>query len=111
MEKIRICLSDIPKDKMIIGSNKKIYVSLIVDKRKELDQWKQDLKVYVDQTQDERKSGKTKTYVGSGKTVEFNQQTASDNDVSALFEGAKEAPKKGEKGVEQSFTEKDDLPF
>jgi len=71
MEKIRICLSDLPREMMRKGTNGKIYITLNVDKRREPDQWGQDLKVYVDQTKEQRTSHTPKTYVGSGKTFEF----------------------------------------
>ena len=73
MEKIRICLSDLPREMMRKGSNGKIYITLNVDKRREPDQWGQDLKVYVDQTKEQREAHLPKTYVGNGKTYEFTE--------------------------------------
>lgn len=68
MEKIRVCLSDLPKEKMRKGNNGKIYITLIVDVRKDPDQWGQNLKVYVDQSQEDRQKHCPKIYVGGGKT-------------------------------------------
>lgn len=87
MEKIRICLSDLPKEKMTKGTNGKIYISLVVDKRKELDKWGQDLKVFIDPTKDERAAGATKIYVGSGKTITFEcskDNTVTDGDLQKM---------------------------
>lgn len=71
MERIKICLSDLPREMMRKGSNGKLYITLNVDKRREPDQWGQDLKVYVDQTKEQRTAHAPKTYVGGGKTFEF----------------------------------------
>lgn len=98
MEKISICLSDLPKAKMRRSANGKIYINLVVDKRKEPDQWKQDLKVYVDPTKEEREAGAAKIYVGAGKTVEFKNQ-------------APPPPTDAEVGAVIPPTEDDDLPF
>lgn len=85
---LSVCLSDIPKCKMSKGKNGKIYVNLTVSKRREPDQWKRDLKVYVSQLKAEREAGQAKVYVGAGKTVQFDAKQGeepSDADVSALL--------------------------
>lgn len=85
---LSVCLSDIPKCKMSKGQNGKIYVNLTVSKRREPDQWKRDLKVYVSQLRAEREAGQAKVYVGAGKTVQFDAKQGkepSDADVSALL--------------------------
>ena len=74
MEKIRVCLSDLPKEKMRKGNNGKIYITLIVDVRKDPDQWGQNLKVYVDQSQEDRQKHCPKIYVGGGKTYNFSTE-------------------------------------
>ena len=50
MEKIRVCLSDLPKEKM------------------------RNLKVYVDQSQEDRQKHCPKIYVGGGKTYNFSTE-------------------------------------
>lgn len=100
MEKIRICLSDLPKAKMRKGTNGKIYITLIVDGRKEPDQWGQDLKVYVDPSKEEREAGAAKVYVGSGKTMTFTSTKRSE----PTEEDVKDI-------IPEKEDEKDDLPF
>lgn len=75
MERISICLSDIPKEAITEATNKKKYLSIIVDKRKETDKYGNDLTVYISQSEEERKAKKDKRYIGNGKTVTFNKPT------------------------------------
>lgn len=85
---ISVCLSDIPKGKMSKSENGKIYVNLTVAKRREPDQWKRDLKVYVSQKQAEREAGEAKVYVGAGRTVEFKPKEnvpPTDKDIENLL--------------------------
>jgi ABC-type Fe3+-citrate transport system substrate-binding protein len=74
MEVISICLSDLPKEKMTVGKNGKKYINLVVDKRKEADQYGNTHTVYVNQTKEEREAKENKTYVGNGKEYLFNSQ-------------------------------------
>lgn len=71
MKVISICLSDLPKAKITEGKNGKKYINLVVDSRKEKDNYGNDLTVYVNQTKEEREAKVKKEYVGSGKTYEF----------------------------------------
>lgn len=85
---ISVCLSDIPKEKMSKAENGKIYVNLTVAKRKEPDQWKRDLKVFVSQLKSEREAGQVKVYVGAGRTIEFKpkeQVPPTDKDLENLL--------------------------
>lgn len=85
---LSICLSDIPKSKMHKSErNGKIYASLCVSARKEADDWGRDLKIYVSQTQEERRGGEAKIYVGGGKTVkvENTNNAPSDKEVEDLL--------------------------
>lgn len=93
MISISICLTDLPKGKITEGKNGKKYMELIVDKRKEVDQYGKTHTVYVSQTKDERDAKTPKAYVGNGKEFIFNQQP--------------EQPYAGELPKEES----DDLPF
>jgi hypothetical protein len=54
MKVISICLTDLPKDKITTGKNGKKYISIVVDSRKEPDQFGNDLTVYVNQSKEER---------------------------------------------------------
>lgn len=90
-QEISVCLSDIPREKMHKADNGKIYVNLTVAKRREPDQWKRDLKVYVSQLKEEREAGKVKVYVGAGRTIEFQPKKItppSNNDLDELLGGA-----------------------
>lgn len=71
---LSICLSDIPREKMKKANNGKIYVNLTAAMRREPDEWKRDLKVYVTQTKDDRDKHLAKVYVGAGKTMIFEEQ-------------------------------------
>lgn len=73
MKVISICLTDLPKDKITVGKNGKKYISIVVDDRREKDQFGNDQTVYVNQTKEERAAKEAKTYVGQGKTYEFNK--------------------------------------
>ena len=68
---ISICLSDIPEDKITTSSNGKKYVNIIVDQRKEKDQYDNTHTVYMSQSKDERQAKVPKKYVGNGKEYTF----------------------------------------
>ena len=68
---ISICLSDIPEDKITTSSNGKKYVNIIVDQRKEKDQYDNTHTVYMSQSKDERQAKVPKKYVGTGKEYTF----------------------------------------
>lgn len=72
---LSLCLSDMPKQKMTKGSNGKIYLNICVAARKDPDQWGRDLKVYVNQSKEEREAGAAKVYVGAGKTIQVQAPT------------------------------------
>jgi hypothetical protein len=66
-----ICLSDIPEDKITISSNGKKYVNIVVDQRKEKDQYDNTHTAYMSQSKEERQSKVPKRYVGNGKEYTF----------------------------------------
>ena len=66
-----ICLSDIPEDKITTSSNGKKYVNIVVDQRKEKDQYDNTHTVYISQCKDERQAKVPKKYVGNGKEYTF----------------------------------------
>ena len=76
MEVLNICLSDIDKSKIFTAKNGKKYLSVVVTERKEVDQYGNDLVVYVSQSKDERDNKSPKTYIGSGKTYGEKATTA-----------------------------------
>lgn len=73
MEILSINLTDLPKDKITIGSNGKKYISIVVDSRKEPDKFGNDLALYINPTKEEREAKTEKVYCGSGKTITFNK--------------------------------------
>lgn len=76
MEKISICLSDIPQEvRKKSDKNGKVYCEIIVDKRREKDQFGNDLTVYISQTKEQRNTRENKTYIGNGKTYDFSRPT------------------------------------
>ena len=68
MEVLNLCLSDIDKSKIFTAKNGKKYLSVVVTERKEVDQFGNDLVVYVSQSKDERDNKSPKNYIGNGKT-------------------------------------------
>jgi hypothetical protein len=66
-----ICLSDIPEDKITTSSNGKKYVNIVVDQRKEKDQYDNTHTAYMSQSKEERQSKVPKRYVGNGKEYTF----------------------------------------
>lgn len=81
MEVLNLCLSDIDKSKIFTAKNGKKYLSVVVTDRKELDQFGNDLVVYVSQSKDERDSKSPKNYIGNGKTYGEKQTTAQPQEV------------------------------
>lgn len=82
MEILKICLSDIPKEKIYTSEKtQKKYVDIVVETRKEKDVYGNDLGVTVGQTKEERENKASKVYVGSGKTFNFTkgESVGSDN--------------------------------
>jgi hypothetical protein len=72
MESISICVSDIPKSKFKKLENGKVYLKLIVSKRKEIDKYGNDLAVSVSKTKEEREAKAETIYCGSGKAFVQN---------------------------------------
>ncbi|MBQ4214970.1 MAG: hypothetical protein II663_01695 [Bacteroidales bacterium] len=96
MEVLNICLSDIDKSKIFTAKNGKKYLSVVVTERKEVDQYGNDLVVYVSQSKDERDNKAQKNYIGNGKTYGEKSTTAQQQ----------EAPQ-----PQPQDEETDDLPF
>lgn len=74
MINVSICLSDIPKDKIIKSEkNGKSYVSIIIDERKAADTYGNTHAVYISQSKEEREAKTDRVYVGNGKEYKFNK--------------------------------------
>lgn len=77
-----ICLSDVPVGKRRTASNGKIYTSIVVDQRKEVDDKGNTHCVYMNQSKEERATKEKRNYIGNGKEFTFpNQSNNSSNDV------------------------------
>lgn len=77
---IDVCLSDIPAEaRNKSKKNGKTYAKLVVDNRKEKDQYDNTHTIYVNQTKEERASQAKKVYVGNGKEYIFNKSETTQN--------------------------------
>lgn len=74
MQKISVCLSDLPKERIETSKNGKKYISLIIAPRKEADKYGNDLTVYINQTKEDRENKAEKVYVGNGKEMVFDNK-------------------------------------
>jgi len=80
-----ICLSDIPKDRIKKSEkNNKSYCQIVVDTRKEKDNYGNTHTLYMNQTKEERADKVAKSYVGSGKEYVFENKTAKKPDYEQL---------------------------
>ena len=80
---VSVCLSDIPKGKIVEAKNGKKYVNLVLDERREVGQYGETHMLYVSQTKEERQNKDKKVFVGSGKEYKFEkrQEDVPDSDV------------------------------
>lgn len=80
---VSVCLSDIPKSKIVEAKNGKKYVNLVLDERREVGQYGETHMLYMSQTKEERQNKDKKVFVGSGKEYKFEkrQEDAPDSDV------------------------------
>ena len=80
---ISVCLSDIPKSKIVEAKNGKKYVNLVLDERSEVGQYGETHMLYMSQTKEERQNKDKKVFVGSGKEYKFEkrQEDVPDSDV------------------------------
>lgn len=77
---VSIDLSKVPKEQ-IVEKNGKKYLNIVVDNRKEADQYGNTHTVYMSQTKEDRTNKVPKTYIGNGKEYTFNQQPAAQQPV------------------------------
>jgi hypothetical protein len=80
---VSIDLTKIPKEQ-IVEKNGKKYLNVVVDTRREADQYGNTHTVYMSQTKEQREQKHPKVYIGSGKEYVFNNtptytQTTHDN--------------------------------
>jgi len=91
---IDLNLSDIPADaRKQSDKNKKWYAKIVVDQRKEPDQYGNTHTLYINQTKEQREAKEPKVYVGSGKEYVFGGATATKKpDVEQLPDSSDELP-------------------
>lgn len=80
---VSVCLSDIPKSKIVEAKNGKKYVNLVLDERREVGKYGETHMLYMSQTKEERQNKDKKVFVGSGKEYKFEkrQEDVPDSDV------------------------------
>jgi len=101
--KASINLSNVPKDKIIVGKKGK-YLPISITINDDLDQFGNQGPICVDMTKDERDAKAPKTYLGNVKVVWTN----GDNVAAAPREGGSQPPPPNQPApVEQEA----DLPF
>lgn len=99
MINISIDVKKISKDKLKAHSNGANYLSMTVDKLKEVDKFGNTHCVYESQTKEERERKDKRNYIGNGKEFVFGgQQVAKESQQSQNF-------------VTPAPTQDDDLPF
>lgn len=67
---VSICLTDIPKERITLGKNKKKYLNICIGDRREVDKYGNDKTVYISQSKEEREAQIDKIYLGGGKTFD-----------------------------------------
>lgn len=94
---LNICVSDLPKDKIITGRNGKEYINLVLDERREVSQFGETHTITLSQSKEEREAKATKVFVGGGKEYVFEKR---------------EQPKAQPQPARQAgSSDVDDLPF
>ena len=71
---LNICVSDLPKDKIITGRNGKKYINLVLDERREVSQFGETHTITLSQSKEEREAKATKVFVGGGKEYVFERR-------------------------------------
>ena len=69
-----ICLSDIPKERIVEAKNGKKYLNFVVDERREVGQYGDTHTVYLSQSKEERENKEKKVYIGGGKEYKFEKK-------------------------------------
>ena len=101
MEICSICVTDIPRDAFKLAKNGKKYLNFVINKRKEVDKFGNDLTIQLSQTKEEKESKMAKVYIGQGKTFVFKDEPKPELKV-----------ENGKINVEENpISEDDTLPF
>lgn len=67
MRTMSICVSDIPKEKLVTGKNGKIYLNLTSYDNDEVDKFGNDFPLFISQSKEEREAKIKRIYLGNGK--------------------------------------------
>jgi len=70
MLKIKLTVSDIPKEKIFIGQKGK-YLTVIVSEMQQPDKYGNTHTVYIEHTKEEREAKAAKIYIGKGSAINF----------------------------------------
>lgn len=81
---LSICLSDIPKSKIIKAKNGKLYLNVDVKPKKEVDKFGYDHYAMVAQTKEEIQAKDEKIYIGKGKSIKFTSPAFGDDSASLI---------------------------
>lgn len=76
-----ICLSDIPKDKIVKHKNGKLYLNVDIRPRKEVNEYKEDCFMIVRQTKEEKAAKEKPRYLGNGRTIVFKGESVNPADL------------------------------
>lgn len=71
---LNICVSDLPKDRIIKGRNGKKYINLVLDERREVSQFGETHTITLSQSKEEREAKAPKVFVGGGKEYVFERR-------------------------------------
>lgn len=74
MINLGICLSDVPKERIVTAKNGKKYLNVTVDERRAEGKFGETHTVYLSPSKEEREAKADKIYVGSGKEFVFENR-------------------------------------
>lgn len=69
-----ICVDDIPKDAITKHTNGKRYFSIVIDEKKQADNYGNTHAVSINQTKEQREAKDKKVYIGNGKEYNFTKK-------------------------------------
>lgn len=84
---VSVCLTDIPKSKIVEAKNGKKYVNLVLDERREVGQYGETHMLYMSQTKEQRENKEKKIFVGSGKEYKFEKKEEPAQDMEQESDG------------------------
>ena len=79
-----ICVDDIPKEAITKHTNGKRYMSIVIDEKKQADNYGNTHAVTMNQTKEQREAKEPKTYIGNGKEYLFTKKETKPADYEQL---------------------------